>query len=176
MLIVGPELVEQIKSCIDHRVGLGAGLVDLVDHHDGLEAQGQGLLGHEAGLGHGAFLCVDQQHHAVNHRQRPLDLTAEVGVAGGVDDVDVRALPGHCAVLGQDGDATLALNGVVVHHRVDDLLVLGKGARLTQQLVHHGGLAVVNVGDDGDVSDLLAHSYFLQATASIACGALSKIC
>ena len=31
---------------------------------------------------------VDQQHDAVDHRQRPLDLAAEVGVAGRVDDVD----------------------------------------------------------------------------------------
>jgi hypothetical protein len=32
--------------------------------------------------------------------------------------------------------------------------VLGKGARLAQQLVHHGGFAVVNVRDDRNVSDL----------------------
>jgi hypothetical protein len=32
--------------------------------------------------------------------------------------------------------------------------VLGKGAGLTQQLVNHGGFAVVNVGNDRDVSDL----------------------
>jgi hypothetical protein len=32
--------------------------------------------------------------------------------------------------------------------------VFGKGAGLAQQLVHHGGFAVVNVGNDGDISDL----------------------
>ena len=121
----------------------------------GLQAQGQRLLGHEAGLRHRAFLGVDQQHHAVHHRQRTFHFAAEVGVAGGVDDVDVRALPGHGAVLGQDRDAALSLDGVVVHHGVDHLLVLGEGAGLAQQLVDHGGLAVVHVGDDGDVADLL---------------------
>jgi hypothetical protein len=36
--------------------------------------------------------------------------------------------------------------------------VLGEGAGLAQQLVDHGGLAMVNVGDDGDVADLFAHN------------------
>jgi hypothetical protein len=35
---------------------------------------------------------------------------------------------------------------------------------LTQQLVNHGGFTVVNVGDDGDVANLLTHaSLFLYA-------------
>jgi hypothetical protein len=29
---------------------------------------------------------------------------------------------------------------------------------LTQQLIHHGGFAVVNVGDDGNVADLFCHA------------------
>jgi hypothetical protein len=102
-------------------------------------------------------LRIDQQHHAVNHRQGAFHFTTEVGVAWGVNDVDVRAFPAHGAVLGQDGDATLAFDGVVVHHRVHDLLVLGEGARLAQQLVHHGRLAMVNVGDDRNIADGSTH-------------------
>jgi hypothetical protein len=33
----------------------------------------------------------------------------------------------------------------------------GEGAGLTQQLVDEGGLAVVNVGDNGDVSEGAGH-------------------
>ena len=76
-------------------------------------------------------------------------------MAGRVDDVDVGALPGHGTIFGQDGDAPLFFNRVVVHHGIDYLLVLGKSAGLPQQLVDHGGLAMVDVGDDGDVSYLL---------------------
>ena len=65
----------------------------------GLEAEGQGLAGHEAGLGHRAFDRVDQQQHAVDHRQHALDLAAEVGVARGVDDVDVGVAVLDGAVL-----------------------------------------------------------------------------
>jgi hypothetical protein len=75
-------------------------------------------------------------------------------MAGGVHNIDVGALPGHGTVLGQNRDAPLFFNSVVVHHGIDNLFVLCKGAGLTQQLVNHGGLAMVNVGDDGDVADL----------------------
>ena len=74
-----------------------------------MPAQGQRLLGHEARLRHRAFDGIDQQQHAIDHRQRTLHLTTEVGVAGGIDDVDVHPLVLHSSVLGQNGDAALAL-------------------------------------------------------------------
>ena len=46
------------------------------------------------------------------------------------------------------------LEVVAVHHALGDLLVLAEGAALAQQLVDQRGLAVVDVGDDGDVADL----------------------
>ena len=55
-------------------------------------------------------------------------------------------------VLGQNGDATLFFQIVAVHHPFDDMLVRGEGAGLLQQLVHQRGLAVVNVGDNGDIA------------------------
>ncbi|MNT14525.1 hypothetical protein D3C72_1495340 [compost metagenome] len=118
---------------------------------------------------------IDQQHHAVDHGQRTLHFTTEVRVTGGVDDVDVGTFPAHSTVLGEDGDATLFFNRVVVHHGVDDLLVVGEGAGLAQQLVDHGGLAMVNVGNDGDVADLFSHS-FSNVPLACRCGVPSKIC
>ena len=50
----------------------------------------------------------------------------------------------------------LALEVVVVHHALGDLLVLAEGAALAQQLVDQRGL-VVDVRDDGDVADLAGH-------------------
>ena len=55
-------------------------------------------------------------------------------------------------VLGQDGDAALALEVGVVHGALGDALVAAERAALPQQAVHEGGLAVVDVGDDGDVA------------------------
>ena len=119
----------------------------------GLQAKGQRLLGHEAGLRHRAFDGIDQQQHAIDHAQHALDLAAEVGVARRVDDVDVDAVVVDRGVLGQDGDAALLLQVVGIHHALGHVLVGGEGAGLAEQLVDQRGLAVVNVGDDGDVAD-----------------------
>ena len=73
--------------------------------------------------GIGPFDGVDQQQAAVGHVQHALDLAAEVGVAGGVDDVDLDARVGDGGVLGEDGDAPLALQIV----GVQDQLARGRG-------------------------------------------------
>jgi hypothetical protein len=73
-------------------------------------------------------------------------------VTGRVDDVDAGVLPLHRRRLGQDGDAALALQVVGIHGALGDLLVLAEGAGLLQQAIDQGGLAVVDVGDDGDVA------------------------
>ena len=61
--------------------------------------------------------------------------------------------PAHRQVLGQDGDAPLALQRVGVHHPLLHLLVLAEGARLAQHVVDQRRLAVVDVGDDGDIAN-----------------------
>ena len=88
------------------------GAVDLVDDDDHPVAQLQRAAEHEAGLGHGALGGVDEQDDAVDHLQDALDLAAEVGVAGGVDDVDLRVAVLDGGVLGEDGDAALTLEVV----------------------------------------------------------------
>jgi hypothetical protein len=108
-------------------------------------------------LRHRALDRVDQEQHAVHHRQHALDLAAEVGVAGGIDDVDVRAAVADGAVLGEDGDAALALEVIRVHDPLLHVLVRGEGARLLQQLVDQRGLAVVDVGNDRDVAPGAVH-------------------
>src|SRR2546429_8974383 len=94
--------------------------------------------------------------------QPPLVFPAEVGVAGGIDDVDARAAILDGAVLGEDGDAALALDVVGIHDALAELLVGGKGARLLQQAVDQRGLAVVDVRDDGDVAGRAIHGWLAR--------------
>src|SRR6185437_10384914 len=89
---------------------------------------------------------------AVHHVEDALDLAAEIGVAGSVDDVDAGVFPLHRGRLGQDGDAALALQIVGIHRALDHALVVAVGAGLLQQAIDQRGLAVVDVGDDGDVT------------------------
>src|SRR5690606_36131726 len=83
----------------------------------------------------------------------PLHLATEIGVPGCIDDVDAGALVLDRAVLGEDGDAALALEVAAVHDSFGELLVGPEGSGLAQQLVDQGRLAVVDVRDDGDVPD-----------------------
>ena len=102
--------------------------------------------------GHADFGGVDEHDRAVHHRQNALDLAAEIGVAGGVDDVDAHVVPDDRSRLGQDGDAALALQIVGVHGALGDLLVVAEGAALLQQAVHQRRLAMIDVRDDRDLS------------------------
>jgi len=130
--------------------------VDLVDDDDGAQAEGQGLLEDEAGLGHGAVEGVDEQEHAVDHAEHALDFAAEVGVAGGVDYVDGGVFVADGGVLGQDGDAPLFFEVVGVHD-ADGFLAgfVVVGAGLLEHGVDERGFAVVDVGDDGDVAQVV---------------------
>ena len=112
------------------------------------------FLQHEAGLRQRALGGIDEQHHAVDHRQHPLHFAAEVGVARGVDDVDEHVAVVHGGVLGQDGDAALALELVAVHRPLGHALVVAEHPALAEHRVDERGLAVIDVGDDRDVAAL----------------------
>ena len=128
------------------------GPVDLVDDHDDPVAQLQRTAQHEAGLRHRPFGGIHQQDDAVDHLQDALHLAAEVGVARGVNDVNLGVAVLDSGVLGQDSDAALPLQVVGVHDALHRLLILAVHAALLQHLIHQRGLAVVNVGDNSYVS------------------------
>ena len=59
-------------------------------------------------------------------------------------------------LLGEDRDALLALEVAGIHDPVDDDLVRAEHAGLAEHRVDERGLAVVDVGDDGDVAQVVA--------------------
>ena len=152
MVVIGLERREQIEDLVLHLVGAGVGAVHLVDDDDRFQSQGKRLGGDELGLRHGAFGSVDQQQHAIDHAEDAFHLAAEIRMARGVDNVDVDAVPFDRGALGKNGDAPFALQFVAVHGPFSDLLVVAEGAGLTEQHVDQGGLAVVDVGDDGYIA------------------------
>ena len=154
LVLVGAEVHEQLVDVIEDHVRAGVAAVDLVDRDDDRQAPGHRLLEHVAGLGQRALGGVDEEEHRIDHQQRALDLAAEVGVAGRVDDVEADPGVVDGRLLGEDRDALLALEVARVHDPVDDRLVRAEGAGLAQHRVDEGGLAVVHVGDDGDVAEI----------------------
>ena len=82
-------------------------------------------------------------------------------MAGRVDDVNNKVLAvlagtlaANGGVLGQNGDALLALEVAGIHDAVYDFLVIAKSAGLSEHGIHERGLAMVDVGDDGNVAKL----------------------
>ena len=164
-VVLVEEVHEQLVGLVDDLGDPGVAAVDLVDdQHDG-HVGVERLAQHEAGLGERALGGVDQQHDAVDHREAALDLATEVGVTGGVDDVDRHRLAAaggagvvDRGVLREDRDPLLALQVAGVHDPVGHALglVLGEGAALAEHGVDQRGLAVVDVRDDGDVAQVAA--------------------
>ncbi len=152
---VGVEVEEELVDLVDDLGDAGVGAVDLVDDEDHRQLRLQRLAQHEAGLRQRALGGVDQEQDAVDHGQGALDLAAEVGVAGGVDDVELDVAAGHRRVLGEDRDPLLLLEVHRVHHPLGDVLALAEGAGLPEHGVDQRRLAVVDVGDDRDVPEVV---------------------
>ena len=153
----------------------GVRAVGLVHQEDDGQLRLERLAQHEARLRQRSLARVHEEDDAVDHRQAALDLSAEVGVPGGVDDVDrdrafggVLALVRDRRVLGEDRDALLTLQIVRVHGALFHVLVRAEGAGLAQHRVNERRLAVVDVSDDRDVAEVRTegarHEESLQRT------------
>ena len=122
--------------------------------------------------GNGPSGGVNEQQHAVDHGQSALHLTAEIGVARRVDDVDdghrtVRVLAVHRGVLGQDRDALFLLQVTGVHEAFNRVVAaMSQCAGLPQHRIDQGRLAVIDVSDDGDVSEIHAGDCFSAGRVS----------
>ena len=128
LIVRGVKCCEQVKHLVDDFGDARVGAIDLVDGHDRLQAELQRLADHEFGLRHRTFGGIDENDHAVDHRENTLHLAAEVGVARRIDDVDLGVFPMHRGALGENGDAALALEIVGIHRPLDLALVVAVGA------------------------------------------------
>ena len=168
LALVGVE-VEEERVDLVHDVGDSrVGAVDLVDdEHDG-KPRLERLAEHEPRLRQRALARVDEQQHAVDHRQPALDLPAEVGMARRVDDVDLDRAVADGRVLGQDRDPLLAFELPGVEDPLGDVLVRAECAGLPEQRIDERRLAVIDVGDDGDVADVGALRHLPRVPARLA--------
>ena len=144
-------------------VGAGGGEIDLVDDGDDFEVLVDGGVGVGDGLGLDALGGITEEQCAFAGLEGFGDFVVKVDVAGGVDEVveiflagvGVGVEDGHGGSL--DGDAAFFFKV----HVVEELgfhFALGDGACELEESVGEGGLAVVDVGDDAEVSDLnVAH-------------------
>ena len=89
LILVGIQVEEQLLDLVHDLGDARVGAIDLVHHQDHGQPGLERLAQHEPRLWQRPLAGVDQQQHTVDHGEGALDLTAEVGVAGRVDDVDL---------------------------------------------------------------------------------------
>ncbi len=157
LVFAGVEVDEEVIDLVEDFLRARVGAVDLVDYKDRRELRFERLIEHIACLRQGAFRGVDEQHHAIDHLECALNFAAEIGVARSIDDIDLGVAIDDGRVLGQNGNAAFALEFVRVHDPLSDRLVGAVGAGLLEHGVDERGLAMINVGDDGDIADGRTH-------------------
>ena len=138
----------------------GRGQIDLVDDRDDLQVVMQREVGIRKSLRLHALGSVHHQQRAFAGLQAAGNFVGKIDVAGSVDEVQLV----HFAVVGAvvepngvgfDGDAALALEV----HGIQDLLhhfALRKRAGDFQQAIRQRGLAVVDMRNDGEITDEFA--------------------
>jgi hypothetical protein len=145
--------------------------VNLVDAQNGLDTLGQGLTQDSLGLDTDTGDTVDDDKGTVSDTESSSDLGREIDVTGGIDQVDQELVTidslgnllkilwvGELGVQGDggglDGNATILLIGTGVHETSLTSLGGGNNTGTLDKGVGEGGLSVIDVGNDGHVSDV----------------------
>ena len=162
LVLIGAEVEHQFENLLLHLVGTAVGLVHLVDHHDRFLPHVDGLVQHETGLGHAAFKRIHQQEDAVGHIEDTLHLAPEIAMSRSIDNIDLHPFIGDGHVLGKDSDATLPFQVIVVQDKIAEIFGPAYKVGLIDHPVHEGGLSMVNMGNNGDVSDVLHNTFFCK--------------
>ncbi|SOY47098.1 hypothetical protein CBM2588_A130033 [Cupriavidus taiwanensis] len=159
---------DDILDLLDRAVRVRLRQVDLVQHRHHFHAQlDRGVaVGH--GLGLDALRGIDHQQRAFAGGQRAADFIAEVDVSGGVDqvqviDLAVARLVAQRGGLRLDGDAALFFD----IHRIENLrfhLPIRQPSTKLNDPVGQGGLPMVDVGNDREITDMV-HLVFREAPA-----------
>src|SRR6185369_6076636 len=120
---------------------------------------------HETGLWHRPFNRIDQQQRTIDHIEYALDFASEVGVAGGIDNVDFGIVPVDSGVLGENGDAPLTLQIVGVHDALNCRGTFAENMGLLEHSVNQSGFTMIDVGDYCDITNVISylrHDTFLS--------------
>ena len=149
------DLEDFLKLLQAHRYVRG-GQVDLVDDGDDSEVLAHCEVEVRDCLRLDSLGCVDEQDCALAGGEASGDLVVEVHVSGGVDEVEVIPLPvlrvePHLHRMGADCDAPFLLQVHVVEKLVVECPHLDS-LGVDEEPVRQGGLSVVHMGDDGEVS------------------------
>ncbi len=145
----------QVEHHFVHFIRTAIRFVDLVNNHDRFQSDLQSLLKHKAGLGHRTFESIDQKQYAISHVKHAFNLTTKVGVTRGVDDIYFKSFVVDRDVFGENGNPSFTFEVVVVHDKLAGIFIFTEKVSREEHFVHEGSFAMVNMGNNSNVSDFL---------------------
>ena len=154
VVVASQQVDDLVLDLLDH----GRFHVDFVDHRDDLQVVPEGEVEVRDGLCLNALCGVDDEQGSFARGDGSRNFVGEVHVTGGVDQVEdillSAALVFHLDGVALDRDALFAFQFHVVEYlRLQ--FALGYGVGRFQEAVGEGALAVVDVGYDTEISDVL---------------------
>src|SRR5699024_665170 len=93
LVVCGIEHDKQIEYFVQHVIGARVFSVNFVDNYNRFIAQVERFSQHELGLRQRPLGGVNEQNYAVNHFKNAFNLSAEIGVAGGVNNIYFGLMP-----------------------------------------------------------------------------------
>ena len=119
------------------------------------------MLQDETGLRHGSLKGVDQEENAVDHFEHTFDLTAEISMSGGVDDIDLHIFVIDGCILGKNRDSAFPFERIAVHDAILNLLIFTENTALLEHLIDESCFAMVNMGNDCNVPNVFAADFHM---------------
>jgi hypothetical protein len=115
-----------------------------------------------SGVGLDAVGGADDQDGGVEHIQGALGFAGKIGMAGGVHEGQVRAVPGEAGFLGKDGDAPVLFHGIGIQKGVAVIhaTLAAQGSGKEEYGLRKGGFARVHMGTKPDDRSC-CHGFFL---------------
>ena len=154
---------DDFLDLVDYRLRLGLRQVDLVQNRQHFQVLLDGGIAVGDGLGFHALGCVHHQQRPFTGRQGAGHLVREVHVSGGINEIQLvglaitgRVVQRHALRL--DGDATLTLQLHGIQHLFFEL-TLTEAATDLNKAVRQRGFTMIDVGDDGEVANILDVSH-----------------
>jgi hypothetical protein len=107
-------------------------------------------------LWHRTLGRIDQYERTVSHADDPFYLTAKISVTWRVDDIDFHAAVVQRDILGKNSDAAFLFKIPGIKDSFASQLTFAELATLAQQAIDQGGLPMIDMGDDDNVSNIVA--------------------
>ena len=142
-----------------HFVGPTVFFIYLINDNDWFQIKLQCFLQNESCLWHRTFKCINKQTNTIGHFQNTFNFATKVGVTRCVNNINLYAFIFYRCVFRKNGNASFTFQIIAIHDELTGFLVFAEDLGSMQDFVDQCCFTMVNVSNDGDVSDI--HKFFL---------------